>query len=164
MNGVDWQAGPTMPSGWQEYREKDASSPSGFLLYDDDTISDYKIELVDSGTGRDGQTTGDDSGAMPDNVLSKAFAYSDGGAYHGFKFTGLNSGTYQIEMLGSYTGAWNWYTTYKIGGVEKTIKTDTNTSLTVIYTGISPASGEILIEMKGINGWPVVNGIILTEE
>jgi hypothetical protein len=103
---------------------------------------------------------------MPDNVLSKAFAVATDSVYYGFKFTGLNnSGTYQIEMLGSYTGTWSWYTTYKIGGIEKTILTDANTSRTVIYTGISPTSGEILIEMKGSTGsCPVVNGIILTEE
>jgi len=42
---------------------------------------------------------------------------------------------------------------------------DQNTSSSLTFTGVEPdASDEILIEFKGINGWALVNAIILTEE
>ena len=166
LNGIDWAASPSMPSGWQEYREKDSGNPSGFLDYSDDTASAYKIEVVDSGTGRDdGYTTGDDSGVMPDNVLSRCLAHAVQNTYKGIKFTGLNNSlTYQLEITGSIDATWGWTQTYKVGGTEKSLSADENTSLSVIFTGVSPSSGEILIEFKGSNAWTIINGVILTEE
>jgi len=165
MNGIDWQASPTMPSGWQEYREKDSGNPSGFLLYDDDTTSAYKVEIVTTGTGRDGQTTGDDSGVVPDGPLSKCFGFTTGGLRDGFKFTGLDNGmTYQLELVPSYTNTWNWIVSYTIQGTEQNMVADQNTSNSLTFTGVSPISDEILVEMACTNGWSIVNAVILTEE
>ena len=166
MNGKEWGADIPQEDGWQEYKENDAAEPSGFLLYDDDTTSAYKIELVDGGTARDGQQTGDDTGIVPDAALEQSFAHQASNTYYSFKFTGMDSSmTYQLELIPSYQGTWNWIQYYKIDGVEKNMVSDQNTSSSLTFTGVEPdASDEILIEFKGINGWALVNAIILTEE
>jgi len=165
MNGVDWNPAWPQEDGWQEYREQHTGQPSGFLLYDDDNVSDYKIEIVDTHTGRaDGVQTGDDSGIVPDAALRNSLARNLSG-YGGVKFTGMDNGmTYQIEIVGSDANPWGWYTTYRIGGVEKGMQTGMNSSNSVVYTGVSPSSGEILMECKSTNGWGLWNAIILTEE
>lgn len=167
MNGIDWQAGPTMPTGWQEYREQHLNQISGFLLYDDGTTSNYKVSLTaGSLTGRDdGYETGDDSGVVPDNVIQKSLANSSSSDWGTVTFSGLdNSKTYQIDLFGSYSNTWGWITSYRINGTTKTLDVNQNTQNMSTFTGLSPTSGEIDIDFISSNGWGLINAIILTEE
>lgn len=166
LNGVYWNAPVTMPSGWQEYRVGTTGNQSDFLLYDDDTTSPYKIELMNNSTGRnDGKTTGDNSGIIPDGPLTNSLA-NDTSTYYSLELSGLDNGlTYSILLVGSYSNGWGWYTYYKIGTDERTLLTDNNTSNGITYTGISPSSGVITIQFRGNSGsWGLLNGMVLTEE
>ena len=86
-------------------------------------------------------------------------------SYTSYRLSGLNNSlTYTILLVGSYSNAWNWYTWYKIGTDERSLKTDNNTTTGVTYTGISPSSGNIDIYWKDSgSGWGLMNGMVITE-
>lgn len=171
LNGVDWQSPVTQNEGWQEYCEKDTSSPSGFLDYSDGTTSSYKIEVVGSPlTGRnDGEQTGDDSGIVPDAALINCLGatteplttWTDC-----VKFTGLdNNMTYSIETISSVSFSWGWVTHTRIdGGTEQSYTVSDNTSNSALFENLSPTSGELTIEFKSSVGWAIINAVILREE
>ena len=166
MNGVDWKAGMPMPSGWQEYREKDAGNPSGFLQYSDGTTSAYKIEIVNTATGRDdGTSTGNNTGIIPDSALMRCLATNISNTWYHVKITGMdNKMTYTIKVVGSIDKTWNWLESYQIGEVTKSHSPDQNTSLSSVFTNVSAIEGEIEIGYKGTNCWALLNAIMIIEE
>lgn len=83
-----------------------------------------------------------------------------------------NSKTYKLEILssidpsaGAPSGESTEFHINEITESSKYVSVDSNTSNLVIYTGISPISGSIYIDMNNDNGqFAIINGLKITEE
>jgi hypothetical protein len=167
FNG-DWHEGElTMPDGWQEYKESDPgeSNASDYLYYSDGTVSSYKVMIggTENLEDKEGAQTGDDSGVVPDIVLSHSISKDDTNTYS-VVFLGMNPNyTYKIEAVGSIPNNWDWNVTYTADSVSATLNVDKNTSDKAVLDGVSPDSNNNIELFFQGDSSAVLNAVMITE-
>ncbi|MCV9385032.1 fibronectin type III domain-containing protein [Reichenbachiella ulvae] len=146
----------------------------GGLLDQVGNNSGVSITLLSSfgGVHNEAPVTGDDSGAVPDDVLQEYYYWGVFGAPDvvQLKVSGLDyNNKYKFKFSGNSTFSGlnitdNGETNYSIGSVTKSLDVQANTSnLAVIDNVVANSNGEVLITMSKGAGATVgyINGLIL---
>ena len=152
-------ANPYTTGGWNNWNITSTTS-SGLLKYstgDSSTITvttNYLTTVVDNGTGY--LTT-----MCPPEVGRYASYASDIDAV--FTITGLDSGrSYDIETYNTRNNS-HYVTDVSIGAVTRVITTDTNYATPAVFTGLSSATGTIVITLHREGDFHYINGFQITE-
>ena len=98
-----------------------------------------------------GMNTGNNSGAVPDNVMQTAY-WEGTTAIRRIELSGLSAGSkYNFAFFGSRNGPGLRSATYTVGGQSATLDATYNTQNIAQVNGISPdASGKLLIEVQKV--------------
>lgn len=116
-----------------------------------------------------GATTGANTGVFPDNVLT-TYWYCSGTNIGKMELYNVPAGTYSIQLTGSRGSIAGPRTCqYRVnGGSWQTLNVANNTANALTFTGITPVSGVILIEVQSTTPTDVttghINGFILTNQ
>lgn len=152
---------PCTTGGWNNWNTN-ASLSSGALQYSDGTSSPVSLQYQE-------QTSIADNGAdyggtmCPPEVL-RYTAYVT--IRNSFTIAGLdNTKTYDITLYASRKNTGN-NTNFSINGDTINVVTDNNKTNAVVFTGISPAAAQIVVQSsRGTGGtYTYLNGLIITEQ
>lgn len=156
---------PYSNSAWNDWNLTTAELTSGAtftnLKYSDGSSSSfnatisYQLNVADNGSSYGGTI-------LPPEVLRYA-SYST--SNRTITLSGLsNSNTYTIELVGSRANTGN-NTDFTIGGNTQNLVTDSNKTNSVIFSNISPSSGNIVITLARGSGatYNYINGFKITE-
>ena len=138
------------------------------LSDDNGSSTGISIKLLDQwGDGNAnelGMNTGNNSGAVPDNVMQTAY-WEGTTATRRIELSGLSIGfKYNFAFFGSRNGGGNRSAIYTVGGQSTTLDAAYNTQNTAQINGISPdASGKLLIEVQKASGasYAYLNALII---
>jgi hypothetical protein len=153
---------PYSTGGWNNWNVPNTTTGtgSGFLNYDDGTTSSIQCTISNSaGISDNGASYG---GTMcPPQVLRYV---SISTSTRTLTISGLNnSRKYDLEFYASRANTGN-STTFTIGGVAKTVVTDSNISNKISFADQSPVSGQIIVSITRTGTYNYVNGFQVTEK
>lgn len=153
---------PYTTGGWNNWTIPSgsvANVTSANFNYDDNSVSGVSAVLsYTQGVSDNGANYG---GTMcPPQVLRYA-SYTT--VNRTLTLRGLNNAfSYDLEFYASRANTGN-STTFTINGVSRTVNTSSNLSEKVVFTGVSPVNGQIVVSMARVNTYNYLNGFILTE-
>lgn len=133
---------------------------SGLLKYEDNSIStiqgtlSWSQGIIDNGVSYGG------SMCPPEVLRYGSYATA---VTRSLTLSGLNnSAKYDIEFFASRSNTGN-STRFEIGGQSKTIVTDNNKNTSVLFTGLSPVSGQLTTNIIKTATFTYINGFVLRE-
>lgn len=152
---------PYTSGGWNNWNTN-ASLSSGTLQYSDGISSTVSLQFQEQTSIAD--NAADYGGTMcPPEVLRYA-AYVT--VRNSITIAGLdNTKAYDITLYASRKNTGN-STNFSINGDTINVVTDNNKTNAVVFTGISPAAGQIVVQSsRGIGGtYTYLNGLVITEQ
>ncbi|MBC7848757.1 MAG: fibronectin type III domain-containing protein [Chitinophagaceae bacterium] len=157
------------PAPWNNFLHYgNAGQVYNNLLDENGTPSLFNIQLVEAWTSMflTGHKTGNNSGAVPDTVLSGGIFYNQANN-RAITITGLQGGTkrYNIVVVGSQNEGYDavMRITTSVGGAD-TINAKYNTNLTANLNNLTAAGGAITLNMNRLSGNAIYLNAIIIEE
>ncbi len=145
---------------WNNWNVSSALTSSAFKYGDSSSSAVSATLSKSSGINDNGSAYG--SGMAPAEVLRYA---SSANSVRMLTLKGLSaSKSYSLEVYASRNNTGN-STIFSMNDVSVTIKTDKNLTTKVLFSNLTAnAQGELILNIKNVNGWNYINGFILTEK